>query len=58
MKKKIRFKIRSKSLIRRIAACIFAVLITTVLNPLSLALKFEGTSSPADTYMYTLTIAQ
>jgi hypothetical protein len=56
MEKRICIKIRSKSLIRRIAAYSFAVLITIVLNPVSLVLQFEGTSSPADTF--TLTIAQ
>jgi len=56
MKTRICIKIRSESLIRRIAAYIFVVWITIVLNPVSLVLQFEGTSSPADTY--TLTIAQ
>lgn len=56
MNTRICTKLRSKRPISRIIPNIFAVLITIVLNPLPLVLKFEGTSSPADTY--TLTIAQ
>jgi len=55
-KTRICIKIRSESLLRHIVAYIFAVWVTIVLNPVSLLLQFEGTSSPADTYM--LTIAQ
>lgn len=56
MKTIICIKTRSESLMRRISAYIFAVWVTIILNPVSLVLQFEGTSSPADTYM--LTIAQ
>ena len=56
MKTTICIKILSGDLIRRIVAYIFAVWVTIVLNPVSLVLQFDGTSSPADTC--TLTIAQ